>query len=85
MYPQGATQQGVMDMTGNVWEWYVNELKNPERPEAMQINNKAGRRVLRGGSWDDIPVFLRASLRDGGSAVNRDSDLGFRLVQDLNS
>ncbi len=32
MYPQGATQQGVMDMAGNDWEWCLNKEANPDIP-----------------------------------------------------
>ena len=84
MYPQGATPQSVMDMAGNVWEWCLNEYDNPERPEAISINGKVGQRVVRGGSWDNGPEYLRASNRFWRHPSGyRDSFLGFRLVQDI--
>ncbi len=84
MYPQGATQQGVMDMAGNVWEWCLNEHTNPERPEAVRIHNQVRWRVIRGGSWNDFAVKFHVLGRHGDGAVNRNNHyLGFRLVQDI--
>jgi hypothetical protein len=83
MYPSGATEQGVMDMGGNVWEWCVNGYENPERPEAMYINKNGGLRVVRGGSWSYDRVTLHASYRDGVSAGHRGDGIGFRLLQDI--
>lgn len=82
MYPQGATQQGVLDMAGNVWEWCLNRYENPEQPEAVHIN-KGGRRLIRGGSWNFGPVYLRTSARNWSDAGTRGDDLGCRLVQDI--
>jgi hypothetical protein len=82
MYPRGATQQGVLDMAGNVWEWCLNEYEVPKQPEAVRID-KGGKRVIRGGSWTNIPVNLCASARDGSYADDRYSTVGFRLAQDM--
>jgi formylglycine-generating enzyme required for sulfatase activity len=46
-------------------------------------DERDGQRVVRGGSWVNGPVDLRVSTRGGGTSVNRDTYLGFRLVQDL--
>lgn len=83
MYLQGATQQGVVDMAANVWEWCLNEQDNLEEPEAVRIDKGVGRRVLRGGSWDNGPGNLRVSLRSWVSTDYRTTYLGFRLVQDI--
>ena len=82
MHPQGATQQDVLDMAGNVWEWCLNGYENPEQPKALHID-KGGLRVLRGGSWDNGPGRLRASYRLWDFSDTRNYNLGFRLAQDM--
>jgi formylglycine-generating enzyme required for sulfatase activity len=82
LYPNGATRQGVLDMAGNVWEW-CQEHDLRDEPSATEIDNSGGQRVVRGGSWDDEPGLLRASVRYRYNAVNRGDTIGFRLAQDL--
>ncbi|MGE0644322.1 MAG: SUMF1/EgtB/PvdO family nonheme iron enzyme [Nitrospira sp.] len=85
MYPQGATQQGVLDMAGNVWEWCLNEYASPEQPKAVRIDKEGDFRAFRGGSWYNGPVNLRASNRGSYGAGYRYNGIGFRLAQDLES
>ena len=42
-----------------------------------------GQRVLRGGSWNDLPRSLRSSGRGRGYTDGRIYDVGFRLAQNL--
>ena len=78
MYEQGASPAGVLDMSGNVWEWCLNEHGNPEH---IQESGDATR-VLRGGSWDYNDDFASARFRFRGvsSPLLRNYDIGFRLV-----
>jgi formylglycine-generating enzyme required for sulfatase activity len=84
MYPSGATQQGVLDMAGNLWEWCLNTHAQPEPPELVRIDEKNEFRMRRGGSWSSDPSTLLVSK---GSMYQPDydySDLnGFRLVRDI--
>jgi len=70
LYPKGASKEGVLDLSGNVWEWCSNTYE------------KGGNtRVLRGGSWSSISQNARADSRDYVPPLNRDSSIGFRVVR----
>ena len=81
---------GLFDMSGNVWEWvedcwHGNYDSAPEDGSGwLEANGgECGRRVIRGGSWDNIPEILRSSYRSGSNADDRGNGIGFRLAQDL--
>ncbi|MEW6290943.1 MAG: SUMF1/EgtB/PvdO family nonheme iron enzyme [Thermodesulfobacteriota bacterium] len=40
-----------------------------------------GRRVVRGGSWNNKPRNVRSAVRNRNTTDNRNNNLGFRLVQ----
>ena len=78
---------GLHDMVGNVWEWqqdrwHDNYQGAPSDGSAWE-NVNSGRRVIRGGSWFDIPDDLRSADRNWNFTVNRYYVIGFRLAQDL--
>lgn len=77
MYPNGATPEGVQDMTGNVWEWCLNEYENPQNIDPTGT----ARRVLRGGSWNHYSVSCRAACRLRLDPDPRSFILGLRLVR----
>jgi len=60
IYPHGASPFGVLDMSGNVWEWCLNEYKIPANTQ--EGGNES--RVLRGGSWHYDPDLAAASFRN---------------------
>jgi len=87
----GPNPWGLFDMLGNVWQWtedcwndsYVGA---PDDGSAWQSGD-CDRRVLRGGSWNTLPVFVRAAARGRAYADNRDFDYatyaGFRVAKTL--
>ncbi|HIO93137.1 MAG TPA: formylglycine-generating enzyme family protein, partial [Leucothrix mucor] len=82
-YPANA--YGLHDMLGNVWEWVQDKYqadykKLPNDGSAWEFNTGA-RRVIRGGSWNGTPRYLRSAYRYGSTPDNRDYDLGFRLAR----
>ena len=76
MYPQGASPYGVLDLSGNVWCWCLNEYDNPEN---TGLGGDAAR-VLRGGSWLLLRNFARSVYRSYGRPVDRDFIDGFWCV-----
>jgi formylglycine-generating enzyme required for sulfatase activity len=60
VYPHGASSEGVLDLSGNVWEWCLNKY---EHPEQIQADTSGESRVLRGGSWFSAADFARGSRR----------------------
>ena len=77
IFPDGASPYGVLDMSGNVWEWCGNKYANPNDET---IDDSDDERVLRGGSWYDNQSLTRVASRYYNHPVNRNSDLGFRVV-----
>ena len=76
IYPQGASPYGLLDLSGNVWEWCLNEYEIPGN--VQEIGSKG--RVLRGGSWNLNPISAAAVRRYWGHPNFRNFDFGFRVV-----
>ena len=87
----GPNGFGLYDMLGNVWQWtddcwnesYVGA---PGDGRAWK-HGDCTRRVLRGGSWSNVPAFLRSAARIKADAAGRDFDYsnyaGFRVARSL--
>ncbi|NEO01403.1 MAG: formylglycine-generating enzyme family protein [Moorea sp. SIO3I7] len=88
-----ANDFGVYDMHGNVWEWCLDHWHSnykgaptngsvwqDEHDNANDNDNK--RRLLRGGCWDNVPVFCRSGSRGNSDRVigRYGLNIGFRVV-----
>lgn len=84
VFPGGETGGGgLVDMTGNIWEWTSSLHKPYPYVETDGRENPLtgdGRRVVRGGSWDSGQDLARAAYRAHGYPVGRRSGQGFRVV-----
>lgn len=81
-----ANAWGLHDMSGNVWEWmqdswHANYTGAPDDGRAWEDGTAS--RVLRGGSWHNLPLDTRALLRDDASPEARTIFTGFRLARTL--
>ena len=84
-HPVGLKQPniwGIHDMHGNIWEWTSSQYsEDSTQIEQVSKDEPYHKPVVRGGSWDYLPWWIRAAYRDGWEAAYRNSDLGFRIVK----
>ena len=79
---------GVHDVLGNVWEWvedcwHESYAGAPVDGRAWTSGGNCSSRVLRGGSWNDGPWYVRSASRYWLDAGNRSYDAGFRVARTL--
>jgi formylglycine-generating enzyme required for sulfatase activity len=75
-YPDGESKYGVMDMTGNVWEWCLTGW-NQENIDTSGYTY----RIIKGGAWNiENPDYLRANDRGCHPPRGRLNDCGFRVL-----
>jgi formylglycine-generating enzyme required for sulfatase activity len=81
-YFTGKSPYGVLDLAGNVWEWTSSLFKDyPYKPDdGREDPAAAGRRVVRGGSFDYSQNYVRSACRDHLSFDHRNLNVGFRVV-----
>ena len=76
---------GLYDMIGNVAEW-CNDRFSTDYYQHSPADNPVGPhsgeyRVVRGGSWCDLPHFTMTTSRKGGLPNKRDYSCGFRVCR----
>jgi len=82
----GKSPYGLAHMAGNAAEW-VNDWYDREyyqkSPDTDPPGPKSGeKRVLRGGSWADLPTALRVTARFSAEPEFEDRTVGFRCAMD---
>ena len=91
-FPGGASPYGVLDMSGNVYEWtrslwgkdlFTPDFEYPYDADDGHENLDAGgdvRRVLRGGAFYNTSRRVRCACRVRGNPGNGHYNSGFRVV-----
>jgi formylglycine-generating enzyme required for sulfatase activity len=86
---------GLYDLSGNVWEYCLDEWQEGFYAHSPEHNPIAGgsllpgdaflqvatRRVIRGGSWGGAPVNLRVAYRDSHPPDGAGPHVGFRCAR----
>ena len=82
----GKSPYGLYHMAGNAAEW-VNDWYDREyyqhSPQADPLGPATGeKRVIRGGSWADLPTAVRVTARFSAEPEFEDRTIGFRCAMD---
>jgi len=82
---------GLYGMLGNAWQWtadcwHKSYVGAPSDGRAW-LGDDCGKHVLRGGSFDNVPIFIRSAARTAGggekSPYDYSSLAGFRVARTL--
>jgi formylglycine-generating enzyme required for sulfatase activity len=90
-FPNGASAYGPLNMAGNVAEWtsdwYSPTIYQERANSGQTAFNPTGpdlgdQRVVRGGSWDAVPLYARTVHRQSESPGKPGAWIGFRCAAD---
>ncbi|MHC4941327.1 MAG: bifunctional serine/threonine-protein kinase/formylglycine-generating enzyme family protein [Planctomycetota bacterium] len=71
-FPTSESVYGMGDASGSMWDW-----------TSSWFDERRSSRVSRGGSWFNLPTYLRIPIRYRNLPRARLSDLGFRCARSL--
>lgn len=82
---QASNPFGLYDMHGNVAEWvedcYHDSYQDAPTKNQIWLSDQCSSRVIRGGSWFDIPRVGHSSTRYRAEPELKASNWGFRVVR----
>lgn len=87
----GPNPFGLYDMLGNVWQWtedcWSDTYEGAAADGRPRRDGDCSHRVLRGGSWSNLPAFIRSAARNRGGIDDRNRDYasyaGFRVARSI--
>lgn len=73
---------GIYDMSGNVWEWCMDDYRTYSSADAVDpIKNTMTKKVIRGGGFKNTPNQCRSTYRGSREMDDASADnIGFRIV-----
>ena len=82
---------GLHSMHGNVWEWCESRPVKYQAPYSRRGDSlaedtppeQANRRIIRGGSFFDGPLWARSGLRNNLAPTSVGKTIGFRPARQL--
>ncbi|MDE0204439.1 MAG: SUMF1/EgtB/PvdO family nonheme iron enzyme [Candidatus Tectomicrobia bacterium] len=78
---------GLHEVHGNVWEWtqdcWNEDYTGAPTNGVARETGECEQRVLRGGSWGDVPWLLRSADRGKRESGIRGPKIGFRIARPL--
>ena len=84
-YSAGASPDGILDMSGSLWEWTsdwyeenyysITPIENPTGP------NEGNEKILRGGAWNSDRLQWKSTYRNHERPGIRRFDIGFRCAR----
>ena len=78
---------GLHEVHGNVWEWtqdcWNEDYTGAPTDSRARETGECEQRVVRGGSWGDVPWLLRSADRGNNEPGIRDPKIGFRIARTL--
>ena len=82
-YSDGASTYGILDMSGNVYEWVADWFGPYSRSSQTDPTgpDSGSEKIIRGGSWGDDPAHIRSTIRSRVKADNWLDFIGFRCAR----
>jgi len=97
-YPNGATDAGIFDLSGSVWEWtsssynafpgfrvgtYKGKVDRDKFELSMSSDFRSNHKVIKGGGFGAPLLAARATFRQGTMKTQTAEELGFRVASSM--